>query len=128
MGTHCTTRVYDADGFGVVSMVRTVDGHPRTHGVELARFLNTRVLVNGFTSIPAAKIEVNGLLDLAAQMVEHFKVKLPRDIFLEPLAYEEHIYVYEVHKDRYRVRAGGRAPEIIYDGPWSEWRLPMART
>ena len=70
MGTHASTKVQTHDGI-VVNMYRHYDGYYDGHGKELAEFLEPIRLVNGIgqdtTNI------ANGMDDLAAQIVAHFK-------------------------------------------------------
>jgi len=60
-----------------VNMYRHYDGHPKTHGIELAEFLRDFRVVNGLGSKAAHdpdKVKIaNGYGCLAAFMVAHFK-------------------------------------------------------
>ena len=60
-----------------VNMYRHYDGHPKTHGIELAEFLRDFRLVNGLGDNAAYdpdKVKIaNGYGCLAAFMVAHFK-------------------------------------------------------
>ena len=76
MGTRCLTFVYE-DGEVVLNMYRQFDGYPSGHGVELAKFLEGMVIVNGYNSDDKRKI-ANGMGCLAAQLVSYFKVGVGR--------------------------------------------------
>lgn len=82
MGTRCLTAFVDADGTEICRMYRQFDGYPEGHGRELVAFLTGRYLVNGFTrEDEAGGKAANGMGDLAAQVVAHFKVKEPIGFF-----------------------------------------------
>ena len=55
-----------------VNMYRHYDGHPKTHGIELAEFLRDIRVVSGLGSRRDLKI-ANGTGCLSALMVKHFK-------------------------------------------------------
>ena len=94
MGTRSLTYVYD-DNTPVVCMYRQFDGYPSGHGMELADFLNSGKLVNGFRSEDTNVF--NGMCCLAAQMVAHFK-KGPGGIYLmAPTPDSDHGQEYEYH-------------------------------
>ena len=48
MGTRSTTAILDENGEMLVKIYRQCDGHPKSHGQELADFLNGKRLVNGY--------------------------------------------------------------------------------
>lgn len=73
MGTRSITKVYDEDGKTIISMYRQMDGYPTGHGRELKEFLTHRILVNGIGLNQNSTIRANGMNDLAAQLVCHFK-------------------------------------------------------
>lgn len=54
----------------IAVMYRQYDGYPEGHGTELADFIKTRKLVNGYG---ADKEVFNGMGCCAAQVVAHFK-------------------------------------------------------
>ena len=69
-----------------VNMYRHYDGHPKTHGIELAEFLRDIRVVNGLGSKnkwTKHAIIANGCGCLAAFMVAHFK-KESGQIYLYP--------------------------------------------
>jgi len=70
MGTRSLTFIYD-DGQVLVNMYRQFDGYPSGHGTELAAFLASGKMVNGFSR--TEERQFNGMCCLAAQMVAHFK-------------------------------------------------------
>lgn len=102
MGTRSITQVLDRNGDIIVSMYRQMDGYPSGHGEELAKFLESGKMVNGITYGQPERI-FNGIEDMAAKMVEHFKAGQDGSIYLfaprsrEELANDIYIeYVYTV--------------------------------
>ena len=71
MGTHCITHFYDNDGGCIIAtLYRQHDGDPERHGVELAKAIGNRVVVNGFTN---GDNEFNGAGDLAVRVITALK-------------------------------------------------------
>jgi hypothetical protein len=56
----------------IVTMYRQYDGYPSGHGIDLAEFLASGTMVNGF-SPNEEKLVFNGMGCLAAQVIAHFK-------------------------------------------------------
>ena len=56
----------------IVTMYRQYDGYPTGHGMELAEFLASGKLVNGF-GLDTRTLQFNGMGCLSAQVVAHFK-------------------------------------------------------
>lgn len=74
MGTRCLTVVYDDNGIEILNLYRHCDGYPDAHGVELSEFLKGIRIVNGIpVSLKDGSKIANGMGDLAAQLVAHFK-------------------------------------------------------
>lgn len=128
MGTRSLTYVYGDDGFPITCMYRQFDGYPTGHGQELAEFLLGRKLVNGIpTNNGQLKIS-NGMNDLAAQLVCHFKSRhdvggiylyrpdnVGADYWQE---YEYHIYEHliAIYNDNCKV-----PNSCIFNGTWEEF-------
>lgn len=74
MGTRSLTIFYDEDGEKIAILFRHYDGFPSTHGLELAKFLSGLKIVAGapLEDVPIGTV-ANGMNDLAAQVVAHFK-------------------------------------------------------
>lgn len=75
MGTRCLTTVWDNESQpeqAIITMYRQFDGYPACHGKALADFLKSGKITNG---IPWGSKEhwFNGVSDIAAQIVAHFK-------------------------------------------------------
>ena len=110
MGTRSLTFVYDSYRMNIGKLVhepiinfyRQYDGYPTGHGAELAEFLTGGRMVNGLIHTKTAKeLVFNGMGDLAAQLVTHFK-KEPGGFYLYPVTtkdcgqdYEYHIYNFD---------------------------------
>jgi len=95
MGTRSLTFVYDGDK-PIINMYRQYDGYPEGHGRELAEFLMSGEMVNGFSDDNAKQF--NGMGCLAAQMIAHFK-KSVGGFYIHPVTdtecwqdYEYHVY------------------------------------
>jgi len=76
MGTRSLTRVIDKDNQEYVTIYRQFDGYPEGHGLQLAKFLEGRKIVNGIP-VKATDIMSNGPGDLAAQLVAFLKDEFP---------------------------------------------------
>jgi hypothetical protein len=80
MGTRSLTRVIETytDNNGkqkqekLLTMYRQFDGYPSGHGLELAEFITSGVVVNGIGGDNKQKV-FNGAGCFAAQMISHFK-------------------------------------------------------
>ncbi|MBU2018198.1 MAG: hypothetical protein KJ941_01020 [Bacteroidetes bacterium] len=81
MGTRSLTLIKNENGDTICNMYRQYDGYPSGHGAELAAFLQTGELVNGFGTEPT--FAFNGMGCLAASLVKHFKDGIG-NIYLEP--------------------------------------------
>ena len=105
MGTRSLTFVYDSYKMNIGKLVhepiinfyRQYDGYPTGHGAELAEFLTGGKMTNGLRFGDEGKF-FNGMGDLAAQLVAHFKQEAG-GFYLYPVTakdcgqdYEYHIY------------------------------------
>ena len=126
MGTRSLTYVYESTGAPIVCMYRQFDSYPSGHGADLAQFLNAGKIVNG---LPFGEDGVlfNGMGDLAAQMVAHFK-KGPGGFYLYPTnnlaqdcwqEWEYHVYV-----NRVTVYEGNWSEGlVVFNGTWSDFNV-----
>lgn len=105
MGTRSITRVYDIDGECLVAMYRQFDGYPSGHGEELARFLVDKRLVNGIGHGDNAGNSFNGMGDLAAQMVYHFKEGKIGGFYLHSPKQDEE-WTYEIRPNNKELKWG----------------------
>ena len=74
MGTRSLTKFisqHDDEKFVITCVYRQYDGYPQGHGKELADFLNSGVMVNGFGQ--SEQKQFNGIGCLAAQFIAEFK-------------------------------------------------------
>lgn len=81
MGTRSLTALVDEKGNEICVLYRQFDGYASGHGLELAGFLKSIKLVNGFSGDRDSR--ANGIADLAAQVVAHFKDG-PGEFYLYP--------------------------------------------
>jgi hypothetical protein len=108
MGTRSTTKVYDYAGTltpalrrklkPLLSLYRQMDGHPSTHGKDLAEFLDGMKVVNGFGG-GTPKKAANGAGCLAAQLVCHLKDGIGGIYVTTPDDFEEYDYKIFVNTD-----------------------------
>ena len=118
MGTRCITQVYKMeDGLAVMCMYRQCDGYKQGHGLELAKFITARTVINGIQD-QTARTHANGMDCLAAQIVVHFKKGDIGHIYLQPVvenpAYWQE-YEYHVYPERVRVVRLGKE---LFNGTW----------
>lgn len=124
MGTRSLTYVYDgkrADmGKPMVCMYRQFDGFPGVHGLELAKFLNSGSMVEGYSDSNAK--EFNGMGCLAAQLIANFKRGVGSFYLVAPTLNQNSWQEYEYHiwEDKVRI---SNPDDIIFEGNWSEFQL-----
>jgi hypothetical protein len=98
-------------------MYRQFDGYPSGHGQELANFLLSGELVNGFSD-ENAKV-FNGMGCLAAQMIVNFK-KSVGGFYIYPIesnsCWQE--YEYHIYEDTVVVK---NPDEVIFNGTWKKF-------
>ena len=116
MGTRSLTFVYDGD-VPVINIYRQYDGYPSGHGHELAQFLDSKTLVNGFTDKNAA--QANGMGCLAAQLIVQLKHGVG-GIYIYPVSSTDCFqdYEYHVYEDRVVVKD---PTAVIFEGTWEEF-------
>ena len=116
MGTRSLTYVYDGD-VPVINIYRQFDGYPSGHGYELAQFLNSKTLVNGFTDKNAA--QANGMGCLAAQLIVQLKHGVG-GIYIHPVTSTDcgQDYEYHVYEDKVVVED---PTVVIFEGTWEEF-------
>ena len=116
MGTRSLTFVYDGDK-PIINMYRQFDGYPEGHGIELAEFLMSGEMVNGYSDNDAKQF--NGMGCLAAQMIVHFK-KSVGGFYIHAVTDTEcwQDYEYHVYENRVLVKNPG---VIIFSGTYKEF-------
>jgi hypothetical protein len=106
MGTSATA-VFKDGNQKLAVLWKHGDGHPDSFGLELADFLDTRHLVNG---IGTSTVGIaNGMGDLAAQAVLHFKSDYPvGGVYLAPAGTKlgDSDYCYNVQGDTFAPKDG----------------------
>ena len=117
MGTRSLTFVYDGD-VPVINIYRQYDGYPSGHGHELAQFLDSKTLVNGYGE--QNSVEANGMGCLAAQMIVNFK-KAPGGFYIHPIESNQDCwqeYEYHVYENKVVVKD---PTEVIFEGSYEEF-------
>ncbi len=116
MGTRSLTFVYDGD-VPVINVYRQYDGYPSGHGHELAQFLDSKTLVNGYGE--QNSFEANGMGCLAAQLIVQLKHGVG-GIYIYPVSSTDCFqdYEYHVYEDRVVVKD---PTAVIFEGTWEEF-------
>ena len=116
MGTRSLTFVYDGD-VPVINIYRQFDGYPSGHGHELAQFLDSKTLVNGYGEQNSA--EANGMGCLAAQLIVQLKHGVG-GIYIYPVSSTDcwQDYEYHVYEDKVVVKD---PTAVIFEGTWEEF-------
>ena len=116
MGTRSLTFVYDGN-VPVINIYRQFDGYPSGHGHELAQFLNSKTLVNGYKDKNSA--EANGMGCLAAQLIVQLKHGVG-GIYIYPVSSTDCFqdYEYHVYEDKVIVKD---PTAVIFEGTWEEF-------
>ena len=123
MGTRCLTFVYDDsstdDGSAeaIMCIYRQFDGYPSGHGHELAQFLNSKTLVNGYKDKNSA--EANGMGCLAAQLIVQLKHGVG-GIYIYPVASTDCFQDYEYHVYENNVIVKDPTA-VIFEGTWKQF-------
>jgi len=133
MGTRCLTFVYDDsstdDGSAeaIMCIYRQFDGYPSGHGHELAEFLNSKTLVNGYTD-KLSSTEANGMSCLAAQLVVQLKHGVGGIYIYAPMTgrdysqdYEYHVYDDKVIVQNCNTVYDSGHYQVIFEGTWQEF-------
>ena len=132
MGTRCLTFVYDDsstdDGSAeaIMCIYRQYDGYPSGHGHELAQFLNSKTIVNGYGE--QNSMEANGMSCLAAQLVVQLKHGVGGIYIYAPMVGRDHWQDYEYHVYETKVIVKSCATvydsghyQVIFEGTWQEF-------
>jgi hypothetical protein len=117
MGTRSLTFVYE-ENKPVVNMYRQFDGYPSGHGQELADFLLSGELVNGYSETKT--LQFNGMGCLAAQLIVNFK-KTVGGFYIYPVESNNcwQDYEYHVYEDTVVVK---NPDQVIFNGSWQDFR------
>jgi len=116
MGTRSLTFVYEGNS-PIINMYRQFDGYPSGHGAELAEFLMSGEMVNGFSDKNAKQF--NGMGCLAASMIAHFKNSVG-GFYIHAVTDTDcwQDYEYHVYEDKVVVK---NPTEVIFSGSWKEF-------
>jgi hypothetical protein len=117
MGTRSLTFVYDGDK-AIINMYRQFDGYPSGHGTELAEFLGSGEMVNGYSDKDAKQF--NGMGCLAAQMIANFKNSVG-GFYIHAVTDTDcwQDYEYHVYEDKVVVK---NPTEVIFSGSWENFK------
>lgn len=127
MGTRALTRIFDENGGFIMSLYRQFDGYPSGHGDELAKFLSSLKITEGFRSADRSGL-ANGMGCLAAQIVASFKVEAGGFYLVSSEHYHstdyKADYCYDIYVDDTSticMTVKVLCSRVIYDGPVSEF-------
>jgi hypothetical protein len=116
----------DENNEPIMCIYRQYDGYPSGHGHELAQFLNSKTLVNGYSGLNS--IEANGMGCLAAQLVVQLKHGVGGIYIYAPIVGRDHWqdYEYHVYEDKVIVQNCNTVydsghNQVIFDGTWKEF-------
>ena len=120
MGTRSLTFVYE-ENKPVVNMYRQFDGYPSGHGAELAEFLCSGKLVNGYSETKTKQF--NGMGCLAAQMIANFKNTVG-GFYIYPVTSTDcwQEYEYHVYEDTVVVKSIDDREQVIFNGTWQAFK------
>jgi len=116
MGTRSLTFVYDGNQ-PLVNMYRQFDGYPSGHGIELAEFLISGKMVNGYSS--KTEKQFNGMGCLAAQMIAEFKNSVG-GFYIHAVTDTDCWQDYEYHVFENKVVVKNPT-EVIFEGTWTNF-------
>jgi hypothetical protein len=116
MGTRSLTFVYDGNQ-PLVNMYRQFDGYPSGHGIELAEFLVSGKMVNGYSS--KTEKQFNGMGCLAAQMIAEFKNSVG-GFYIHAVTDTDCWQDYEYHVFENKVVVKNPT-EVIFEGTWTNF-------
>ena len=117
MGTRSLTFVYDGEK-PIIKMYRQFDGYPEGHGQELAEFLLSGEMVNGYSS--KTEKQFNGMGCLAAQMIAEFKNGVG-GFYIHSVTDKDcwQDYEYHVYEDKVVIKDPS---EVIFSGTYAEFK------
>jgi len=115
MGTRSLTFVYDGEK-PIINMYRQFDGYTEGHGQELAEFLLSGEMVNGYSS--KTEKQFNGMGCLAAQMIAEFKNGVG-GFYIHAVTDTDcwQDYEYHVYADKVVIKDPS---EVIFSGTYAE--------
>ena len=130
MGTRSTVKFYEEykeERIPIYSVYQQYDGYPRGVGLVLAKFLNSKTLVNGFGVDMDSKTFANGMGCLSAQYVAQIKKGIG-GVYMTS-ADDSQAYDYEViglitdgmGAATLRVTVKGYGGKLIFDGDVKEF-------
>ena len=130
MSTPSIVIVQDEESSELVVLYKHWDGYPTNFGQELADWLKGKVLTQG--AMRERPETANGMQDLAAQLVTHFKSADPvGGVYIMPAGYrnfgEYYIYTVYAKGGEIRLRTQYR-PEYSETGGQDAWRVEAAET
>lgn len=118
MGTRSLTFFHDQEEKPIVCMYGQYDGYLSGHGLDLAEFINSKTLVNGF-GLDNTGV-ANGIECLAALAVAHFKGNQAGSFYLYPTDTNDDSaeYTYHVYADKVVAQRKGF---VVFVGSYSEF-------
>jgi hypothetical protein len=116
MGTRSLTFVYDGDK-PIINMYRQFDGYPSGHGQELALFLLSGMMVNGYSETTTKQF--NGMGCLAAQMIANFKITVG-GFYIHAVTDTDCFQDYEYHVFENKVEIKN-PDKVIFSGTYQEF-------
>jgi len=119
MGTRSLTYFYETDGkTPFVAFYRQFDGYPTGHGKDIASFMNSKTMVNGYND---AATQFNGMGCMAAQIVGRLKGDSAGGIYLcSPELNQDkwQEFEYHIYPDKVVIKD---PTDVIFTGSWREF-------
>lgn len=120
MGTRSLTYLYEEGAEKPFTCIyRQFDGYPSGHGAEIATFMNSKTMVNGYNN---AATQINGMGCLASQLIVLLKEGKCEagGIYIERPDIEDagQDYEYHIWKDKVKVKS---YRGTIHEGDWKEF-------
>jgi hypothetical protein len=120
MGTRCLTYLYKkAAEKPFTCIYRQFDGYPEGHGFEIAEFMNSKTMVDGYND---AATQINGMHCLASQLIVLLKEGKTEagGIYIHHPDDNEcgQDYEYHIWADKVQVKDPG---DVIFEGNWKEF-------
>lgn len=120
MGTRCLTYLYkEAAEKPFTCIYRQYDGYPEGHGFQIAGFMNSKTMVNGYND---ADTQINGMPCLASQLIvllKGGKTKACGIFILDPSDNDcGQDYEYHIWPEKVQVK---NRNDVIFEGNWKEF-------
>lgn len=122
MGTRSLTFLYENDETTPFTCIyRQFDGYPSGHGLDIASYVNSRAIVNGYSN---PQTQINGMGCMAAQLIVHLKdgKREAGNIYIYPPNTSDVWEDYQYHLWQDRVEVRDYNGEVLFQGTWADFQ------